>query len=626
MLVDMETDRFIELIAGTRGTPGHPVSPDDELRALLEAQRLARDLARRVARTTSPTAAALFAQAAEEAHRAAGHAQLLAADTARRTLAHELPEATFDALAAVHADPAPYVAGTTDLPEDPRTVPTGRPVFKDTTEFLTGFLHISFFEARERVRSIDRLLPGTDIHGQPVPARFPTLADDLANGTADPKEIGAAARRLEKLAPHINQHPNPALLAGQLEDQVAESVRREDPRTTAKLLAGIRGTLEQGTKDVPEDVLRARTGLFNRGTTGGLGEFLLRTLPADTEALLALCASTDNPRTKAGDRDGLLAQSLATGAAAGSGAGAAAGSDGTGPANASNASGSNGANASNAANGRSNTGNGAGAGFPDFLVDPTTGRPLNDAEAVRNLSLDPNGLNLDNLFTGNGANNTGNGTGNRAGDPATMNSAASGPDGLTPPQRHLQGLMNLIRSAGNPATGKKTTGLPSPKTLVIATLDELRGLADTHGITSRGQQLTPAELRQGLCNGGVIPAVMGGDSRILDLGREERLFPDYMREIILGLYGGCIMPGCTVPPEHCEIHHFNFFANGGKTEINEGAPGCTSAHHAFHTGLVRVVRDTDGLFSVILPKFMDPEQKPRRNNYWRDRTLNPPLF
>ncbi|MFL4474577.1 HNH endonuclease, partial [Paeniglutamicibacter sp. MACA_103] len=253
MLVDMETDRFIELSAGTRGTPGHPVSPDDELRALLEAQRLARDLARRVARTTSPTAAALFARAAEDAHRTAAHARLLAADTARRTLAHELPEATFDALAALHADPGPYLAGAAALPPDPRTVPAGRPVFKDTTEFLAGFLHIGYFEARERVRTIALLLPGTDQHGQPVPARFPVLAGDLANGTADPGQIGAAARKLDKLAPHLDRHPDPAVLAGTLEERVAESVRREDPRTTARLLAGIQGTLEQGTGDVPEE-------------------------------------------------------------------------------------------------------------------------------------------------------------------------------------------------------------------------------------------------------------------------------------------------------------------------------------------------------------------------------------
>ncbi|MDQ0095856.1 HNH endonuclease signature motif containing protein [Paeniglutamicibacter psychrophenolicus] len=600
----METDRFISLIAGTRGDPGHHVSPDDELRALLEVQALARDLSRRVAaHTSSPVHAALFARAAEDGHRTAAHARLLAAETARRTLVHELPEATFDDLDAIHRDPAGYLAGSAVLPADPATVPTGRPVFKDITAFLSGFLHISFFEARERVRSIDRLLPGTDLNGTPTPPRFPVLAGDLADGTADPGQIGAAARKLEALTPSIDRHPEAATLAGTLEDQVAESVRTQDPRTTAKLLAGIQATLEQGPGDLPEEVLRTRTGLFYRGTTGGLGEFLLRTLPRDTEALLALCASTDNPRTKAGDRDGLLAQALAS-----TGTGTDADADA--------------ASAENAA---------PGAGFPDFLTDPATGAPLTDPAAIRELSLDPHGPdNLGSLFTANGngngteANGADAGTRNGLFDPGTMNSTAYGGDGLTPPQRHLQGLLNLIRAAGQPRTGKKTIGLPSPKTLVIATLDELRGLADTHGITSRGQQLTPAELRQGLCNGGVVPAVMGGKSRILDLGQEERFFPDYMREIILGIYGGCIMPGCTVPPEHCEIDHDDDWANGGTTRINDGRPFCSGHHHARHTGLIDVVRDDDGLFSVILPKFMDPEQKPRRNTYWR--TPNPRLF
>ncbi|WP_254456097.1 HNH endonuclease signature motif containing protein [Paeniglutamicibacter quisquiliarum] len=609
----METDRFIKLTAGTRGTPGHPVSPDDELRALLEAQALARDLARRVsAHTHSPVRAALFARAAEDEHRAAAHTRLLAADTARRTLAHELPGETFDALAAIHRDPSGYLAGTTALPQDPRTVPTGRPVFKDTRAFLSGFLHISFFEARERVRSIDRLLPGTDINGVPTRPKFPVLAGDFADGTADPGQIGAAARKLEALAPGIDGHPDAATLAETLEDRVAESVRTQDPRTTAKLLAGIQTSLERGPEDLPEEVLRTRTGLFYRGTTGGLGEFLLRTLPRDTEALLAMCASTDNPRTKAGDRDGLLAQSLST---TGTGTDAAAAdtalTDGS------------------ASGGPSDTAEhaGPGAGFPDFLTDPATGAPLTDPATIRNLSLDPDGLG--NLFTPATAANDrieGNGAGSRNElfDPGTFNSTAYGGDGLTPPQRHLQGLLNLIRAAGQPRTGKKTIGLPSPKTLVIATLDELRGLADTHGITSRGQRLTPAELRQGLCNGGVIPAVMGGRSQILDLGQEERFFPEYMREIILGIYGGCIMPGCTVPPEHCEIDHDELWKNGGTTNIQDGRPLCSGHHHARHTGLIDVVRADDGLFSVILPKFMDPEQKPRRNAHWR--TPAPPLF
>ncbi|EMQ98892.1 hypothetical protein ADIAG_01650 [Paeniglutamicibacter gangotriensis Lz1y] len=602
MLEHMDTTEFINLTAGpTRGTPGHHLSTDDELRALIEAQNLARDLARRVAaHTNSPVQAALFAHAAEDAHRTAAHARLLAAGTARRTLAHELPETTFDALAAIHQNPSDYLTGVSSLPHDPATVPTGRLVFKDTTEFLAGFLHIGFYEARERVRAIDRLLPGTDIHGIHTPARFPVLAKDLADGTADPAEIGTAARKLDKLTPQINQHPNPTLLAGKLEDQVAESVRREDPRTTAKLLTGIQTTLEDGAKDIPEEILRTKTGMFYRGTTGGLGEFLLRTLPRDTEALLAMCASTDNPRTKAGDRDGLLAQARTT-----------TNTDGNG---------SNGSNGSNDQSTSSETA-APSTSFPDFLVDPATGTPLTDPETIRNLSLDPEDPDTRLNSNGNGLVPLA-----KIATPDTMNTTTYGPDGLTPPQRHLQGLLNLLKTAGQARTGKKTIGLPSPTTVVIATLNELRGLAETHGITGRGQKLTPAELRQTLCNGGALPITLNGKSQILDLGREERFFPDYMREAILGIYGGCLFPGCTVPPEHCEIDHDEQWATGGTTNINQGRPLCTSHHHARHTGLLTVTRDLDGLFSVILPKFMDPEQQPRRNAYWRTPTQNPPLF
>src|SRR4051812_18269901 len=113
MLVHMETDRFIALTAGTRGAPGHHLSPDDELRALLEAQALARDLSRRVAaHTSSPVQAVLFTQLTEDAHRTAVHAQLLAADTARRTLAHELPQETFTRITEIHDAPASYMQGT----------------------------------------------------------------------------------------------------------------------------------------------------------------------------------------------------------------------------------------------------------------------------------------------------------------------------------------------------------------------------------------------------------------------------------------------------------------------------------------------------------------------------------
>lgn len=152
--------------------------------------------------------------------------------------------------------------------------------------------------------------------------------------------------------------------------------------------------------------------------------------------------------------------------------------------------------------------------------------------------------------------------------------------------------------------------------VIIATLAELENRAIRSGLTQRGQRLTPTELRQNLCACKAIPIVMNGKSQILDLGRAERYFPDYMRQVILARDGGCIVPGCTVPHEHCEIHHLDPWENGGATRLEDGMPACSNHHHAVHAGLLTAVRNADGLPAVIRPKFMDSGQNPRRNAYW----------
>lgn len=582
MLMGMQTSQFIAHVTNTRDHPGHQVTPDDALRAYLDVQRIARDLEQLIASSNSITApeAILFIHAAEDAHRAAAHTQLLAPDAARRTLAHELSPSTLNAISDIHEDSTAFIVGTCPLPSPPAVVLSGRPTFKDTTELISNTIHIGYFEARERVRNIDRLLPHTDIHGIRTPARYPRLAEELATGKADPKELANAARKLERLTPQIHQQPNPGQVTAAIEEQVAESIRHQDPRSTNKLFTRLESDLELGNAEPTDEVLRSKAGMFYRGVIGGLAEFLLRTMPSDTDILLNMCAQTDNPRTKAGDRDGLLQQSKS-------------------------------ANASNDPL--------TAVAFPDFLVDPSTGKPLTDPATIAALSLDGTSAGLEPERTEKGVRSSGP-------TPEEMNSTGFGTDGLTPPQRHLQGLMNLVKTVGRTNTGKKSTGLPSPKTIVIATLAELEGRAKTHGLTSRGQNLTAAELRQNLCNGGVLPMILDGKSRILDLGTEKRFFPNYMREAILALYGGCIVPNCTVPPEHCEIHHVVPVNKGGKTEIGSGLPNCGNHHHGTHLGIYTYVRDKDGLFSVILPKFMDPEQKPRRNTYWKNKPEDPHLF
>lgn len=590
----MQTNQFITDVTGNGGNPRHQVTPDDELRAYTAALNILEELGPRIAgRTASPTQAGYFALKAEQAHRYGGYAQILAADLVQRTLAHELPVAHLDRLQSHATDPDAYITGAQKLPEDPRTVPTGRPTFKNATELLQKLLNITFPEARDRINSVAHLLPHTDVNGIKVPPKFPMLADELTTGKAAPRELRSAAKKLEAIRPHINQQPDPPALASELEQKVATSVHTEDPGSTQQLLNSIKETLERQNLNPSEEVVRARIGLFYRGFKSGVTEFVLRVRPQDAEFIFSLCAQTDNPRTKTGDRAGLLKQSSM---------GNAPQPTPTSPSNTSN-------NTDAAAE---------STVFPDFLLAPsaTTGEPIATPEELAALTLGGN-------------------TRPPASSPEafhterfeTLNQSTPGDDGLTPAQRHLQGLLNLLKSNGRP-NGKKITGLPSPQMLIIATLAELEDRATSSGITQHGQRLSPAELRQNLCICGAIPIIMNGKSQILDLGRAERYFPDYMRQAILARDGGCIVPGCTVPPEHCEIHHLDAWEKGGLTRIEDGVPLCSNHHHAIHAGLLRALRNAEGLPAVILPKFMDPAQTPRRNTYWTSAPAftTPPLF
>ncbi len=206
--------------------------------------------------------------------------------------------------------------------------------------------------------------------------------------------------------------------------------------------------------------------------------------------------------------------------------------------------------------------------------------------------------------------------------PERINDAAEGPDGLTPARRRLQTLLNIMRTAGEPRTKgtSATTGLPQARLIVYCQLTTLLGLAEKAGITQHGLAVSPGDLRRELCNAGVIPIIFNGESQILDVGREQRFVPDYMRQAVLARDGGCVVPGCTVPPEHLEMCHIDGWADGGTTSIENSAPGCANHHHAFHTGQYKLVRNDHGLPAVILPKYVDPEQKPRRNTQWQQHT------
>lgn len=132
--------------------------------------------------------------------------------------------------------------------------------------------------------------------------------------------------------------------------------------------------------------------------------------------------------------------------------------------------------------------------------------------------------------------------------------------------------------------------------------------------TGAGVDVSAAQARRLACSAGLIPAVLGTASTVLDHGTRRRLYTRAQRNAIALRDGGCNWPQCDRPAAWCETHHLQPWSKGGPTDINNGAMFCSVHHHLLHEGQWIAQRAPDGIVDIIPPPRVDPEQKPRRHN------------
>lgn len=631
----MQTTEFIATIAGHSDDPGYQPTPDDELRALIETFHQADELVARLStHTNSPTRAVLTAITVEHAAQALEIAQLKVAQLARATLIHELPADDLTALRTVGQDPASFVAGQTTLPQDPRTVPTGRLQFKTPADCLAGMLGIDYFEANRRLRAADDLLPGTDPHGMPRGPRYPQLAGQLADGKVRLGPTAAAARKLEKLRPGIEARDDAADFTEKVESRVAESVAAGDAKNTTKLFNRISDEIDDVDSAPTPAEVRNKTGISITKRTRHFTYFSACMLNIDAEVFLAHFAASDNARTLAGNRAAMAEAATVTPrtpSAADTGSGSEPATEASPTDDASPNTGTEaetGPEAATATTDPAPNATPATPKNPDVSPEANTGpdlasSPTIDPEVAQD-SLFPVPTEGPDWFDRPPNAETFDDQGPPpSGIPGTENGSSFG-TGLeepTPAQRHLQTLLNLMRSPR--VTTKGATGLPISKLFVYINIETLLGMARGAGWSAHGLEIPVSEVRKRLAEFGYIPIVLGGEGEILDYGRERRYPPESMKQAIRARDRGCLKPHCTVPPEHCEFHHIEPWSEGGATSLSNLGMFCTAEHRAVDKGDIRVVMKS-GVPWVVLPEFEDPEQTPRRNAHWLSE--QPPLF
>ena len=97
-----------------------------------------------------------------------------------------------------------------------------------------------------------------------------------------------------------------------------------------------------------------------------------------------------------------------------------------------------------------------------------------------------------------------------------------------------------------------------------------------------GVRISARDARRLACNAAIIPAVLGGGSQPLDLGRTRRLHSATQRKALALTHDSCAISGCDRPFAWTEIHHPHPWSQGGRTDLTNALPLCGHHHRRAH--------------------------------------------
>lgn len=119
-----------------------------------------------------------------------------------------------------------------------------------------------------------------------------------------------------------------------------------------------------------------------------------------------------------------------------------------------------------------------------------------------------------------------------------------------------------------------------------------------------GHDVSASEARRLACGAGIVPAVLGGESQLLDLGRSQRFFTEAQRVALALTYDTCAADDCDRPYAWTEHHHEDPWATGGRTDLDLAVPLCGYHHKRIHDRGYhhRVLREGTGRKRVTFVK------------------------
>lgn len=531
-----------------------------------------------------------------------------------------------------------------DLAAAPR-LHAGRAHYTSTADFAAAWLGLNYYGAASRLHDAHLLVARRAMDGGTLTPRLAGLARLYqAPGAVDPRRIAQAARALDKFEPADTcfeglplpptaRHADGALMEEHVLAALAEPNRTTSEKQVSTLISDYRR--EHGKQRAPE------TGIFFRGTRAGVDCYDLRAAGEQAEQLRSLMGQADNPRTQAGKaaraarpgssnpgRSAADAEAIERGevqtdplfssdAPAPDWSGINSGPDSSPDAGPVPDGGTGGGPAEE---GRENlidfdTWHSAGKGSQG-ASEGQYGQDISESQHAQESSEGQEGQDSGGAETGH--EDAGHGSGDAAGQPRTEYSDQDpelGGDADVPPaQRRLNAFLAAL-SSGPAGPGAKTIAPRVGIHIQLKALEDLRHPEMLTSTTDHGVGLDAAETGRLMCEAAIYRVIFGPDGQPLDVGRSQRFFTEAIKRAALARDRGCIVPGCTAPPEMLECHHDDWWEHGGKTSCRNASCLCRRHHLAIHAGLLTLVK-IGGLAYILFPKHVDPLQIPQRNRLY----------
>ncbi|WP_228389248.1 HNH endonuclease signature motif containing protein [Cumulibacter manganitolerans] len=130
--------------------------------------------------------------------------------------------------------------------------------------------------------------------------------------------------------------------------------------------------------------------------------------------------------------------------------------------------------------------------------------------------------------------------------------------------------------------------------------------------TSLGTRLSIGELLRLAEQAEIIPTFVNAAGGVIAYGRARRFASPAQVKALTGRDKGCSFPGCTIPPEWCEVHHVVEWWRGGRTDVDNLTMICGYHHREFEQCGWRVDMRA-GIPVWIPPPWVDRDRTPQIN-------------